>query len=569
MTNSPVAVRTGWTTILCDSLEKIFPDTTPRPADSSIPLHGIRGGRVAFQIALLPPEFVTGAIIPHPPEGLVPRIAVNVSASEGVTAHLSSLDLIPARFLAFDQHDDNYLRTDAGLWPDLLRPLERDEPVTPCVGQWQGVWIELEIGADAPIGPVEIAIDLSLDHTGDVIGRETINLEIVDIPLQPLQIINTHWLHADSICNYYGIEVFSEPFWAALDKFMAAAAELGINSLLTPVWTPSLDTAIGTQRLTTQLLGISAEGDSYSFDFTLLAHWLDLLRRNSITHVELAHLFTQWGAEATPPIYIERNGETRREFGWDVPATDPRYRRLMEQLLPALKQWLDEQWGLDKVIFHISDEPTAEMAVGYRAARDVVDDLLEGCRVVDAMSAYSLYNEGVVREPVVATNHAKPFLEAGVKPMWFYYCVGQNRDVSNRFFAMPSSRNRVIGTQLWLFDTAGFLHWGFNFYNSYLSKRSIDPFTQPDAAGAFPAGDPFLVYPGPEGQPWHSIRGKVFAEAMEDLRLMQTLESVAGRQAVRDIVDPDASLTLTSYPTDPDHYRRIRAALIEAVGKAA
>lgn len=41
--------------------------------------------------------------------------------------------------------------------------------------------------------------------------------------------------------------------------------------------------------------------------------------------------------------------------------------------------------GLEKVIFHISDEPTLEHRETYKAAREVVVDLLDGCTVVDAM----------------------------------------------------------------------------------------------------------------------------------------------------------------------------------------
>ncbi len=568
MNEQHMSDRTGWTTVFCDSLEKVFPDVAPRPANSGIGLQTWRGGRVSFQIAFLPPETTSNVVLPHPPDGLLPRVVPHVSVPDGLLARSHAVDLVPARFLAFEGHDAGYVRDTPGLWPDLLRPLESGEAVAAHVGQWQGIWIELEIGDGAPLGAAEVAVELTTTD-GTRVGEHSIGLDITDIPVRPLDIVNTHWLHCDCIAQYYQAAPFSEPFWSAVDRFMAAAAELGINSVLTPVWTPTLDTAVGTERLPVQLVDIFGDGETYSFDFSRLERWLALLRKNGLTHVELSHLFTQWGAEATPAIYVHRDGEQRREFGWDTPATDPRYRRLMEQLLPALKAFLDAEWGLDRVLFHISDEPTADMAPTYRAAKQVVEDLLEDCRVIDAMSAFSLYDEGLVREPVVATNNAAKFIEAGVSPMWLYYCVGQHRDVANRFFSMPSSRNRAFGTQLWATGAAGFLHWGFNFYNGYLSKRQIDPFTEPDAGGAFPAGDPFIVYPGPEGQPWHSIRGKVFAEAIEDLRLMKTLETMAGAKAVGRIVDPDGSVTLTHYSLDPDHYRSVRNRLIDAIREAA
>ncbi|HET6826146.1 MAG TPA: hypothetical protein VFH64_09500, partial [Amnibacterium sp.] len=66
-------------------------------------------------------------------------------------------------------------------------------------------------------------------------------------------------------------------------------------------------------------------------------------------------------------------------------------------------------------------------------------------------------------------------------------------------------------------------------------------------------------------QPWESIRFRVFAEAMADHRAMQALRDLAGREAVLRIADPDGTLSMTRYSDDPDHYRRMRAALTEEI----
>src|SRR5690606_38890715 len=100
--------------------------------------------------------------------------------------------------------------------------------------------------------------------------------------------------------------------------------------------------------------------------------------------------------------------------------------------------------------------------------------------------------------------------------------------VSNRFFSLPSVRNRIIGVQLYKFGIQGFLHWGFNFWYSQYSVKAIDPFRVTDAGGAFPSGDAFVVYPGPEG-PLDSIRWEVFREALQDMRALELLEQLAGK----------------------------------------
>ena len=545
--------RPDWTTVLCDSLEKVFADEAPRPLDPDIPTTAFRGETVSFQLAVLPPSDL----------GSMTQVSVTARTDGAATTTVAAVDLVPCVLPAFEGHDDGYLRDVPGLYPDVLRPID-EAGLTVLSGQWRSAWITLTVAGDAPAGPMEVDVTAIAD--GAEIARHRLSVDIVAAGLPPLDIVTTHWFHADGLAQYYGCDPFDEKHWQLVDVFVASAAGMGLNSVLTPVWTPPLDTAVGTTRLPTQLVGIRDAGqDRDRFDFAGLRRWAAICARHGITHLEIAHLFTQWGAAATPAIYVERDGITERRFGWDVPATDPSYRRLLEQLIPELRRVLAECWEPDRVIFHISDEPQHATIAGYTAARAVVEDLLAGCTVVDALSDFAFYETGAVPLPVVATDHAGPFLSAGVDPLWLYYCVGQHRDVANRFIAMPSSRNRVLGTQLFTTKASGFLHWGFNFYNTILSTNPVDPFRDTCAGGGFPGGDAFVVYPGHAGVPWPSIRYRVFAEAMTDHRVMQLLRDLAGRDEVLAIVDPDATLTLDSYPLDPDHYRRVRAALAHRI----
>ena len=85
------------------------------------------------------------------------------------------------------------------------------------------------------------------------------------------------------------------------------------------------------------------------------------------------------------------------------------------------------------------------------------------------------YQTGALQKPVVAIDHLEPFLQAEVSGLWTYYCVGQYRDVTNAFIAMPAARTRILGVQLYLFQLEGFLQWGYNFYHTELSRRQNQP----------------------------------------------------------------------------------------------
>lgn len=471
-------------------------------------------------------------------------------------ADVSRVELVPVELAAFEDADEHYSRREPGLFPDLLRPSPTGI-FSPVVGQWRAAWVDVQITADAPAGAATVGVILRAEATSEVFAEFKVSILVPEAELPPLDIPHSEWFHCDGLADYYGHEPFSEANWTVIERFIASATRAQANTMLTPTWTPPLDTSVGGSRTATQLLGIADDGDGhYHFDFAALRRWMQVCRDNGIRYLEIAHLFTQWGAHATPAIFVNTPSGLEQRFGWHVPATDPRYRAFLEQLVPALRVVLDAEWGLDRVYFHVSDEPTAEHLESYRAARELVADLLDGCTVLDALSDLAFYESGAVGLPAVATDHADPFLAAGVAPMWLYYCVSQNREVSNRFTALPSVRNRVIGTQLFATGAAGFLHWGFNFYNSYLSLRRINPFQDTCAGGAFIGGDAFLVYPGDDGEPWESIRHRVTAEAFLDYRALRLL-AARSEATARRLADQDGTLRLDTFSYDADHYRRV------------
>ena len=250
------------------------------------------------------------------------------------------------------------------------------------------------------------------------------------------------------------------------------------------------------------------------------------------------------------------------------------YRRFLEAFLPALQEKL-EAFGFDRehVYFHISDEPSRENLDSYIQAKAAVEDLLKGWKVMDALSDYVFYEKGIVENPIPSNDHIQAFIDHGVEHLWVYYCCAQNNKVPNRFLAMPSARNRIMGVLMYLYRIEGFLHWGYNFYNSMFSIEHIDPFFDTHAGFAFPSGDTFLVYPGADGEPWSSIRAEVQREGLDDMRALEELEKSVGRERVVEIIyeGVEGKITFENYPQDAEYLYRLRnkvaAEMKKAVGK--
>ena len=169
-----------------------------------------------------------------------------------------------------------------------------------------------------------------------------------------------------------------------------------------------------------------------------------------------------------------------------------------------------------------------------------------------------------------ATDHIEPFLEKRPPVLWSYYCCSQSVEVPNRFISMPSWRNRIYGILLYWLKIDGFLHWGFNFYNSILSRKKINPYESVDADDGFPAGDPFLVYPGEGGIPEESIRIMVQDEAIRDYRALYALEERLGREKVMELIREEAGMELSfrQYPKGEDFILGLRRKVDELLAEA-
>lgn len=463
---------------------------------------------------------------------------------------------------------DNLLRDKPGLYPDPLYPIAEGEAFRLLPDQWRAVWVTAEIGEDVPAGKYDIRVHFEME-SGEHLATETFQLEVINAKLPPQKLIHTEWFHTDCLAVYYNVEVFSEEHWRRIEQYVETAVKHGINTILTPLFTPPLDTAVGGERPTVQLVDVVKNGDRYTFGFDKLDRWIELCQSKGIQNFEMSHLFTQWGAAHAPKIMAVEDGVEKRIFGWETDAAGEQYRNFLDQFLPEIVKYVKNKGLENNVFFHVSDEPRLEHLESYRAAKEAVVHHLEGFTIMDALSSVEFYRQGLVRNPIPANNHIDDFIAENVPNLWTYYCVSQFQKVSNRFFAFPSARNRIIGMQLFKFDIVGFLHWGYNFWFTQFSLKAIDPFKVTDAGGAFPSGDPFLVYPGEDG-PIESIRMEVFYEALQDLRALQLLESLVGKEKALELIEGDLEekLTFDRYPTEAEWLLKKREQINRAIAEA-
>lgn len=445
------------------------------------------------------------------------RIEVDAPAEIKPYLTVKAIDYVPCDFPMYEATLNQCDHPQPGLFPDILRELPPIQWI--YKNSWRAVHIKIQ-GTEGELRPG--TYELTVKITNDAAYTKTFTLEVLDAVLPPQKLRVTNWFHTDCLCNYYGIEFDSEEYWRITENFAKTAAEYGINMLLTPVFTPPLDTAQGGERRTIQLVDVFKEGDRYKFGFEKLSRWIALCKRAGIEYFEISHLFTQWGCKYAPKIMAVENGEYKRIFGWDTDGHGSEYLNFLEQFLPALIAQLKAHGIFERCYFHVSDEPSGEMLEDYKRCAEFMRRFIAPEQIFDALSDIAFYRNGLVTCPVVAVDHIHPFIEERPKHLWAYYCCGQIT-TTNRFLAYPAGRNRVLGALLFKYNIEGFLQWAFNFYNSHLSLEAVNPYATSTAGGWVPGGDPYVVYPGKDGNAIPSLRLEVFREALQDLRALEAL----------------------------------------------
>ena len=459
---------------------------------------------------------------------------VKVSGDIAAFTEIRYADLVPVSMPSKYDCDDYYITKEPSVQPDVLRPLP-EEGFYIFHKQWRALWVTVRGKGAIPAGRHRLDFTVT-GETGEELGSVSYEVTVLEGALPPQKLLYTNWVHYDSICNYYRVKPFSARFYALTRSFLQKAAEHGMNVVYVPLFTPPLDTAVGGERTTVQLIGVKKTAGGYEFDFSEFETFIAMCKELGYTHFEMSHLFTQWGAKAAPKIVAEVGGKQKRIFGWDTPSDGAEYTAFLKAFLPRLVAKMREL-AIDKNAFlHVSDEPNAADFEHFAKASALVRSLAEDIPFIDANSNLQSYLDGISPHPIPATSEAEEFLSFHIPNMWVYYCCAQyDNYLSNRFMGMPSQRNRILGAQLYMNDIAGFLHWGYNFYESFLSMHHLDPYARTDAGGAFQSGDSFIVYPDKNGA-LDSLRHEVLYDAFQDLRALQLLESKIGKDAVKEFL---------------------------------
>lgn len=548
-------------TKIVSSQEKIFFDSSIDSFDTLEKISALRGEKLSLQ--LLHVDSGEGEYLP-----IRPFCDLTLGGELSPYASMREVRCVPVdRPTRPGVDDGQYLRLTPGVYPDILTPLRYGGKLCPSRDKLRSVWIEVKIPEDLS-GEKILTVTLTEPETG-VSHSHSVTVDVIPVSLPEGEMHFTQWFYPDCLATYYNVPMWSDRHFEIVENFAKCAVERGRDTLLVPLFTPALNVLPGFERAPSQLVEVRVDNGEYSFDFERLGRYLDMCDRVGVKLFEISHFYQQYQGKYAAHIYATVDGEYKRLFGWETLALDEEYKRFLRELVGAFVEYMKSRGDDSRCLYHITDEPYLSYIDQYKALKGVVADVLSGYRIIDALSDFEFYKEGVLDHPVPTTSSAPKFIEAGVKDLWVYYACGEVENYSNCYLAMPTWRTRSIGMQLYKYNIDGFLHWGFNYYNNRASGDAINPYMELSGEDWVPAGDCFVVYPDSDGTPLESIRLMTLEEAMQDIRAMRLAEELYSHEEVVREIEKVLSdeLSFTRCAHSSREMLRVREAINEMIKK--
>lgn len=484
-------------------------------------------GRKKLTIAAALNERFSFQVVVRQETGEPMTVRAAVDAPKGLSVRIRKVGYVPVPHHNTPVLEDPLEMDGLGHIPGLVPdPLFDESAFTLPSHETHAFWFTVNPKRTAKAGTYPIAVNITPEKGGPKnrkVGRTKTTKAVVTLHSVKLKQRKnfpvTNWFYVDALIDWYKTDQFDARFWELLAVYMKNMTDHGQDTILVPVFTPPLDGV----KTPSQLLKVRRRSKAaYSFDWTDVKRYIDLAKKCGFNRFEWSHFFTQWGVKHAIRIYEGQGKDERLLWPAETGATSETYRQFLSQFLPELHRFLKKERLLDKSYFHVSDEPNGEEHLAnYVAARAVLKELAPWMQVMDALSDVIYADKTDMPIPSIKT--FAQFLEAGV-PSWCYYCCGPRKAWLNRLMDTPLPKIAMHGFLFYRWPAKGFLHWGYNYWYKSQTRQLIDPFTSSDG-GKWPDwayGDTFQVYPGPNG-PVDSIRWVVFAESLQDYRLLLTL----------------------------------------------
>ena len=211
------------------------------------------------------------------------------------------------------------------------------------------------------------------------------------------------------------------------------------------------------------------------------------------------------------------------------------------KFVDAYAKFLKSRHWLDKALGELWDEPT-DLEWPY------IKERAERLKKIDPDIRLQLFAEGgpydfwdkktdryglndLVNIWAPVNIIESPVSQAKGTEIWTYFCTLARESAPNFYIDCPAINQRSIAWYCWTYGVDGFEHWSTNYFWRNVRKgqpmdRKWPQVPWDSRTYYYFDGEGQLVYPGPDGTPYSSVRLENFREGMEDYEYLFRLKEL-------------------------------------------
>jgi len=472
---------------LTHSIIKLRKDALfPLPVTDKIEISLAGNEYESFQLAILPFGKEIG------------NLKVNISDLKGNNSNIIPKDRIEISLVDYNKIDwqADYVTEYKGWHPDPLIPLKSGIRISgkDISGP---LWITIYAPAGTKAGVYKGTITLSADGMKSVTAFLTCRVWDFDLPV--ISHLKTHsWDQIEYLAGFYNLEAYPVEWY---QKF----CDLLLKNRLNP-------SSAGVNYVS------ESPDNKGEYDFSKVEKVLGYCIDRGLTRFSIAQM---------------RKGLYTPEEAEDV-----------YKFVEAYTKFLKGKGWLDKALVELWDEPT-DLEWPYikeRAGRlkkidpDLRLQLFAEGGPYDfwdnSTDKYGLNDLVDIWAPVNIIE--LPETQAKGGEIWTYFCTLARECAPNFFIDCPAIYQRSIAWYCWMYGVDGFEHWSTNYFWRNVHKgKPMDqkwPNVPWDSRSYYYFnGEGQLVYPGPDGIPYSSIRLENFRDGMEDYEYLFRLRELLSK----------------------------------------
>lgn len=518
------------------SLYKITPDTlfpkTPYEKDFAL-----RGEELGFQVVI------------YTDSDCVEPAKIKVDG-QGICSVYMVKD-VPVAWPHYSNDKKKYLIDQPGSLPDCLVPLAHNESFNISSG-YVVLWITVE---PFSAGDHKVTTTVSTDNES---ASCELSLHVVDAMFMKQYFSVCQYIDPHSIARDHNVPMFSDVYWRILKNYFKFALRYGIDDIVVPLFTPEYAGYPTDERI--QLVNIDVLHNGYSFRFDLMDSWIYLAAecgfKNFTFPVFLPSFETMRGARFTA------NREGRSIELLEGEGVDSNYyTSFIRKLLFELVKRLEEHKIQGRITLYFSSSPKVKDEKAYYEFRAHFYDRIKKYRVADYDVEYDFYALDRVGIPFVHLHDVEGYSGHSDAIVHGCFDITNSKDIINPLIASPSMRLRSLGAYCYRYDVVGFHQMGFS-YSSPPRSAITSPYLNTDYDHRYPSGSLSMVYPGNE-EPYPSIRLKQMKYALQDYRLLDTLQQCCTLKMLNGLIDRYMKFTPDGCAEDPERFMIFRSKLYE------